>query len=506
MLYRIIRTYFRIAMRLYYADIEIEGADRVPTSGPLLLLSNHPNALIDPLAAVMGIDRHVSLTAKHTLARMSGIGWLMRTVGVVTFHRQQDVGDGASMRDNLATFREIHSRLAAGGAVLIFPEGITHSEPRLSRFKRGTARIALSYIEQGDAGGLVITPVGLTFEDPSRYRSRLHVRYGEPLRVAEWAAENGAGADDRALTRELMRRVGECTLQFESEAEAARLLKAAEIVLAGGRAPTTGRHTSTLGGRINMARRLQAGAVAVAAAGGLGSDGGEAGAPDSRGQDSSGQDSGELDSSGRDLDDQGSGRLDAGHMDVRDPNGNGPQAIDDLVARVDRYRERLDALGLSPSEVFLSLSPPRAARFVVRELAILIIGLPIAAFAVLVHGVPFLLTRLVARRFAQSEDQLTSGIIFSGFVAFPLTYLILAGLAFWQMPLIWAAAFVLVLLPSMAFTARYRSRLEAALRRSRTFLRFARDRELKAELADEGRDIDRRIRELAARSEGSNSV
>ena len=445
MLYRLIRACFRTAMRLYYADIEVEGAERVPAHGPLLLLSNHPNALIDPLAAVMGVDRHVALTAKHTLARVPGIGWLMRTVGVVTFHRQQDVGDGASVRDNLATFREIHARLAAGGAVLIFPEGRTHSEPRLSRFKRGAARIALTYVDQGDTGRLIIAPVGLTFEDPSRYRSRLHVRYGAPLHVAEWAAEHGS--DERILTREVMRRVGECTLQFESESDAERFLNAAELILSGGRASTTGKHTSTLGQRIDMARRLQAGAAAVAGAGG------EVG------------------------------------------------AIDTLVARVDRYRERLDALGLQPSEAFLSMSLLRAARFVVRELLIVIVGLPIAVFAVMVHGVPFVLTRLVARTMAQSDDQITSGIIFSGFVAFPLTYLILAALALWQLPLGWAAAFVLVLLPSLAFTARYRSRLEAAIRRSRTFLRFARDPELKAELEEEGREIDRRIRELAERAE-----
>ena len=446
MIYRMIRAYFRTAMRLYYSAIEIEGAERVPTSGPVLILSNHPNALIDPLAAVMVLERPVSLTAKHTLAKTPGIGWLMRAVGVVTFQRQQDVAEGASIRGNLASFREIHARLASGGTVLIFPEGRSHSEPSLSRFKRGAAKIALSYVEDGDKGGLIIVPVGLTYEDKARYRSRVHVRFGEPIDVAKWSNEHDS--NDRALTKELMTRVGACTLQFESDDEASRFLNAAAIVQTDGQAPpTTGRRTGPLGERIDLARRLQAGADALSS------------------------------------------------------DEKAAAAVDELVGRVDRYRSQLDDLGLRPSEAFLSMRPALAARFIVREIAIVVFGLPIALFAAAAHAVPFFVTRIIARRLASSEDQMSSAIIFSGFVAFPLTYLILLAVALWRMPFLWAALFCLVLLPSLSFTVGYRSRIADALRRSKTFIRFAKDRALKDDLAAEGQEINRLIRELAGRVE-----
>ena len=37
------------------------------TDGPLLILANHPNALIDPLVVGTTVDRRVLLTAKATL-------------------------------------------------------------------------------------------------------------------------------------------------------------------------------------------------------------------------------------------------------------------------------------------------------------------------------------------------------------------------------------------------------------------------------------------------------
>src|SRR5215207_4950064 len=66
-LYQLLRGTAAIALRWYYSDIAVQGAERVPRAGPLLILANHPNALIDPLLVGTAVMRRVLLTAKATL-------------------------------------------------------------------------------------------------------------------------------------------------------------------------------------------------------------------------------------------------------------------------------------------------------------------------------------------------------------------------------------------------------------------------------------------------------
>ena len=66
MLYRILRYIARIALRWFYRDVEIIGLERLPREGPLLVASNHPNALVDAL--VMSGARFVK-TLRYNLKK-----------------------------------------------------------------------------------------------------------------------------------------------------------------------------------------------------------------------------------------------------------------------------------------------------------------------------------------------------------------------------------------------------------------------------------------------------
>ena len=91
MMYRLQRLMTRIALRLFYRRIEVEGSEQVPKYGPVLFVPNHVNALVDPLLVIDPMQRPVTLTAKSVLARHRVMAFLLKICGVITFHRQQDV-------------------------------------------------------------------------------------------------------------------------------------------------------------------------------------------------------------------------------------------------------------------------------------------------------------------------------------------------------------------------------------------------------------------------------
>ena len=65
--YALLRAIAGVALRWYYRDIQVEGLERIPRHRPLLLVVNHPNALVDALLVGWVVPRRVLITAKATI-------------------------------------------------------------------------------------------------------------------------------------------------------------------------------------------------------------------------------------------------------------------------------------------------------------------------------------------------------------------------------------------------------------------------------------------------------
>ena len=56
--YRLLTGIARQAVRWYYRAVDFDGVDRIPLTGPTLLVVNHPNELMDAIFA--GLVAHGS--------------------------------------------------------------------------------------------------------------------------------------------------------------------------------------------------------------------------------------------------------------------------------------------------------------------------------------------------------------------------------------------------------------------------------------------------------------
>lgn len=198
-LYRAMPAISSLACRVYYR-MTVGGA-RVAPEGPVLLVANHTNSLMDPPLMVVAAERTVRFMAKSTLFTHTGISWLVKAVGSVPVYRQQD--DRKAVSQNFDSFRDVSAALAEGYAVGIFPEGISHSASRLQPLKTGAARIALGgALKIGRA--FPIVSMGLVFRDRRTFRSAAHVVVGDAFAWDDLAAR---GPNDKEAVRELTRRI-----------------------------------------------------------------------------------------------------------------------------------------------------------------------------------------------------------------------------------------------------------------------------------------------------------
>src|SRR5439155_20893265 len=115
------RRCVRKILRLYYPRLEIEGRDRIPSSGAVLFVANHPNSLMDPALVGLVAQRPVHFFAKAPLFDVAVFGALMRALGMVPTYRGQD--DKAQVRKNLETLDAGADHRGRGEAVGIVAEG-----------------------------------------------------------------------------------------------------------------------------------------------------------------------------------------------------------------------------------------------------------------------------------------------------------------------------------------------------------------------------------------------
>jgi 1-acyl-sn-glycerol-3-phosphate acyltransferase len=436
--YALLRSLAGLALRWFYRRIDVEGLDRLPSKAPTLLVVNHPNALIDALLVGCAIPRRVTLTAKATLFQNPLLARFLGWVGVVPLVRASDVrdiGGSAAPVDpnrNARAFGALRRVLHRGGAVVIFPEGISHDNPSLAPLRTGAARIALDARDEAGVRNLQIVPIGLTFERKDAPRSRVVVQIGHPISLDEWHADDDSPVI--ALTHEIETRLRAVTLNYHTPDDASRAAALSSVfasLLTDELAPLG--NTRAYAIEVSLARRIA----------------------DAR------------DALMRSRDEQLRARAD--HL---------LRALAAFEMRLARHRVAID-------EIHISTEGRNAARFVFREGWLIAIAGPAAVWGWLNHWIPFHAARAIAMRRVESASDPAMRTILAGASLVVAFYAAQGAMVAWLGG--WIAALLYV--ASLPITADVnfllRERLRRAVRRARTYLLFRRRPKLHASLQQE---------------------
>jgi len=189
--YRVAEVVLRLPVR-NSMRWRVEGIERIPAHGPVLLASNHIS-YFDPIAIGYLTDRagrRVRFLAKAELFEKRFMAAVLRRLGHIRVERGR--GDAEAL-DRAA------AALAAGQCVHVFPEGTISDELEPMAGKTGLARLAR-------AAGVDVLPVGLWGthrvippgeQKPQRWRTPIVMVLGEPIPVA--ADANPREATDRIM-------------------------------------------------------------------------------------------------------------------------------------------------------------------------------------------------------------------------------------------------------------------------------------------------------------------
>jgi glycerol-3-phosphate O-acyltransferase / dihydroxyacetone phosphate acyltransferase len=340
----VVRWLARMVSRLFY---RIDLAGTVPPSGPVLLLPNHPNSLLDPAIVWATAERDVRFLAKSTLFE-TAFAPVLRGAGAIPVYRRLDQGVDTSR--NSETFEAVERALAAGDAICIFPEGISHSMGKLGPLRTGAARMALGAERRNIPVQLVA--VGLNFDRKAVFRSRVTVLYGRPFSVRDLVSDE---ADDQASVRNVTERIA---------SEMRRLLVEAD--------PDRDAALVARVERLYTAARGKAGPVERVA------------------------------------------RRQAIAHGIERLRQTDETRFLELSLRLRRYDQRLRRFQLRDSHLDWDVSAQAAVRFALREAALGIVLFPLAIAGLVIFWVPYQLTGRLARRATSEKDVAATATVFVG--------------------------------------------------------------------------------------------
>ncbi len=112
-----------------------EGVENIPTTGPVILASNHLS-FVDSLFMPLMVPRTVVFLGKADYFDSWKTRWFFQSLGVIPVRREGGSAGEAAMLAGIRALRE-------GMAIGIYPEGTRSPDGRLYRGKTGVARMAL---------------------------------------------------------------------------------------------------------------------------------------------------------------------------------------------------------------------------------------------------------------------------------------------------------------------------------------------------------------------------
>jgi 1-acyl-sn-glycerol-3-phosphate acyltransferase len=172
------RFLIRLALPIYLRNIFFTGRHHIPSSGPVLLATNHPNSFFD--AVVIGAiqSRIIHTITRGDVFRKPKVAFWLRQINLIPVYR---LSEGRQyMHQNAETFQESRALFDKGKVVLIFSEGLCKNEWQLRPLGKGTARMAYqSWYE--DNLPLAVVPAGLTYEHYQGRGKRVALHVAPPI-------------------------------------------------------------------------------------------------------------------------------------------------------------------------------------------------------------------------------------------------------------------------------------------------------------------------------------
>lgn len=208
--YKVVRVWIKTALWFSYDEISVNGKSHFPDKGPVIVVANHQNTLIDPLLIACFLPRafHFLLRASFFSGKAAHI--IAEKLNMMPIYRPRD---GVNVKEkNQEVFDQCVQLLSNNQCLLIFPEGSHLGKYTLRPFQKGFARIAEQFLKE-NSESLTILPIGLNYFKLDGLGNRVFINVGKGITLKANQLDQGASFLN-ALKQQTEKQLSELIINF----------------------------------------------------------------------------------------------------------------------------------------------------------------------------------------------------------------------------------------------------------------------------------------------------
>ena len=159
--YRVMKVYVNLCTRSCFRSVRLEGLERIPQDGAVILAPNHCAAMMDPMLVLLTRNTPIAFGARSDIFAKPAIARILRWLRIVPIARERN--GLQEVAKNYEVFDEIVDCLDHEVPFCLYREGTHRAERGMMPVKKGIFRIAKMALDKLGKPVRVV-PVGIAYE------------------------------------------------------------------------------------------------------------------------------------------------------------------------------------------------------------------------------------------------------------------------------------------------------------------------------------------------------
>jgi len=156
----------------------------LPEDVPIIFACTHPNSAIDYCFLPLITRKKSFVMVRGDVFANKWLDKFLRALWMLPVYRMRD--GYSTLNKNADSFQECYNEFDKNGRTLIFSEGTSIQEKRLQPMKKGTARLALDYLESGSNKEIYVVPMANNYSRFRQFRYTVMTKFAKPIKISDY--------------------------------------------------------------------------------------------------------------------------------------------------------------------------------------------------------------------------------------------------------------------------------------------------------------------------------
>ncbi|MDA7744613.1 1-acyl-sn-glycerol-3-phosphate acyltransferase [bacterium] len=182
--YHFLRFWVGGALRVWIRKIYASFEAPIPENVPIIFACTHPNSAVDYCFLPLITRKKSFVMVRGDVFANKWLDKFLRAIWMLPVYRMKD-GFG-TLNKNADSFQECYDEFDKNGRTMIFSEGTSIQEKQLQPLKKGTARLALDYLNSGSDKEIYVVPMANNYSRFRQFRYTVMTKFAKPINAGDY--------------------------------------------------------------------------------------------------------------------------------------------------------------------------------------------------------------------------------------------------------------------------------------------------------------------------------